>query len=204
MTAPAISVICPTVPGREESLERCLTAYRERSTGVDLEIIVIRDVTTCGEGWINGAELAEGDYLHFTADDLEPWESWWQHAVETCDQGQLPAPVVYLPDGNVQSAGGDMNEPNCLRSWIGHDREPVPFTPVPFLSREQWDRIGMIPVHYFSDVWVSERGRRLGIETVLRTYYRLTHHNEPSGRRGGQWQRDLAIYQHEITAEVPA
>ena len=102
--------------------------------------------------------------------------------MEAADRNLLSCPVVLLPTGTVQSAGGGLDQPGHLRSWVGDDWEPVDFTTVPFLTREQWDTIGMIPVQYHSDVWVSIRGRQLGIGTVLRTGSVFVHHNEPAGR----------------------
>jgi hypothetical protein len=109
----------------------------------------------------------------------------------------LACPVVLNPDGSVQSAGGDLSAPNCLRTGIATDWTPVPFTTVPFLNRDQWHRIGMIPLHYFTDVWVSERGRQLGYETVLRPAWTITHHNEMPGRGAGMDQGSRAHYDRQ-------
>jgi hypothetical protein len=197
VTKPLITVVVPTVPGRERSLERCRAAFLERSDGATLELLVIEGRPTCGIAWQDGADASSGDYIHFAADDHEPHEGWWRPAVEACKQDMLPCPVVYNPDGSVQSAGGDLNAPNCLRTSVGADWEPVPFTPVPFLNRDQWDEIGMVPLHYFTDVWVSERGRLLGFETVLRTGWELTHHNEPAGRGAGMDQGSRAHHDRQ-------
>lgn len=186
---PDISVVIPTVTGRELSYARCVHAYRTRSDGATLELLTIKNAPTCGHAWLQAAKHAEGEYLHFTADDLEPHDDWWLPLVEACDRGTLPCPIVLNPDGSVQSAGGDLNEPACLLTTIGPDWTRVPFTTVPFLSRAQYDRIGMIPVHYFSDVWVSARGHQLGIETVLRPESRFTHHNEQAKRGAGMSQQ---------------
>jgi hypothetical protein len=188
-------VIVPTIPGREESLDRCQTAYRERSQGAQLEIITVPKSPCCGVGWLEGASISEGDYIHLSADDLEPHEGWWQPAVATCDDGLIPAPTVYNPDGSVQSAGGDLTAPNCLLTDEAiEDLTPVPYTPVPFVTRDQWERIGMIPAHYMTDVWVSYRGRQLGIETVWRAGYAFMHHNEPVGRNHERISGDREIF----------
>jgi hypothetical protein len=204
MRKPHISVIVPTIEGRESSLERCLEAYHEQSFGARLDMIVIEDAPTCGVAWQEGAAEAAGDYLHFSADDLEPHLGWWEPAVEACDQKKIPCPVVFNPDATVQSAGGDLDAPNCLLTAIGEDWTAVPFTTVPFLTRNQWDRIGMIDLHYFTDVWVSYTGRRLGIPTVLRTGYTVTHHNEPAGRGAGMTQGERAHYDRDRFAELLA
>ncbi len=70
-----ISVVIPTVTGREDFFERCVYAY-EHNTANPIELIIYKDLPTCGRGWIKGAEDATGDYVHFTADDLEPALGW--------------------------------------------------------------------------------------------------------------------------------
>lgn len=204
MRKPFISVIVPTVEGRAQSLLRCLAAYNDRSVGARLEVLVVEGSPTCGLAWQEGAGCASGDYIHLTADDLEPHDGWWEPAVEACDLKKLPCPIVFNPDGNVQSAGGDLDAPSCLRTRIGEDWSPVPFTTVPFMSVRQWDAIGMIPLHYFTDVWVSERGAQLGIGTVLRTGYTLTHHNEPAGRGAGMSQGERSIHDAHAFMELIA
>jgi len=183
-----ITAIVPTVTGREESLDRCLTALRTRSKGAKVEILTALDAPCCGIAWQKLAKKATGDILHFTADDLEVHEGWWQPLVEACEKNLLPAPVVLNPNGTVQSAGGDLAASNCLLTTVRDDWAEVPFTPVPTLTRKQWDKIGTLPIHYFTDVWVSYRGRQLGIETVLRTGSVITHHNEAAGRGAGMSQ----------------
>lgn len=172
-----IDIIVPTVQGREESLERCLASFPA------LNHIVIKGKPTCGEAWIEGIRRSSADYLLLCADDIEAQDDGWiEPCVEAVDDGYLPAPIVYRPDGSVESAGGDMNAPACLIADIQPDWTPVDFTPMPFWSREQARKIRMIPSHYMTDVWVSHRGRQLGYETVLRHGYRLVHHHEMVGR----------------------
>ena len=55
-----ISVIVPTVVGREDHYARCVAAY-ERTAGDRIEIITIRDRPTCGLAWNEGAAQAKGD-----------------------------------------------------------------------------------------------------------------------------------------------
>lgn len=179
---PSILVVVPTVLGREASLQRCLDAYQSRSAGAELTIRVAEGAGSCGEGWLAGAEDAPCQFVHLSADDLEPHEGWWQPLVEACDRGELPCPVVLMPDGTVQSAGGDFAQENHLRSWIAEDWTTVPWPTVPFMSLTQWHQVWMLPIQYCSDAWVGVRGAQLGYRTVLRTGSRFTHHNETAGR----------------------
>ena len=131
-----------------------------------------------------GAEDFQGDYLHFGADDLEPHAGWWQPLVEACDAGMCPCPVVLEPDGRVQSMGGTWGWE--LRAE-GEDWEPVDWTTVPFMSREQWEVVSPMPaeLHYCTDAWVSARLAVTGTLTVLRREARFTHHNALAGRGAG-------------------
>jgi hypothetical protein len=199
-----ISVIVPTVTGRAESLARCLDAYR-KFTPTPHELIVVKDRPTCGLAWQEGLERATGDYLHLTADDLEPhrWWSWW--AIRTVKAGWLPCPVVKEPDGRTQSTHGISCSQGISAAPV-EPLSPVGFTTVPFCSREQWDQIGpMIDLHYCTDAWVSHRGRLAGIETVAEPGYRFTHHNEPAGRGAGMGDQHVrTIHDRDRFEELAA
>jgi hypothetical protein len=47
------------------------------------------------------------------------------------------------------------------------------------------EMIGMLPIHYSSDVWVSYRGRQLGWESVLRHGYDVRHWRHAALRGAG-------------------
>ena len=188
---PEIDLIVPTIPGREESLNRCLESFPEANH------IVVHGYPSCGEAWAAGIRNSEADYLMLCADDIEAIDNAWiEPCVEAADEGLLPAPMVFRPDGSIESAGGDMAASGCLLTDVRPNRAVVDFTPMPFLSRAQIERIGMIPSHMMCDVWVSHRGRQLGYETVLLHDYRLTHHHEMTGRKDGTGPSDQQIYDH--------
>jgi hypothetical protein len=190
----SIDVIVPTIEGREASLERCLASFP------DLNHIVVRDKASCGEAWIEGIKQSSADYMLLCADDIEAQDDCWiEPCVEAVDDGYLPAPVVYRPNGTVESAGGDMNSPACLITEIQADWTPVDFTPMPFWSREQARKIRMIPSHMMCDVWASHRGRQLGYETVLRHDFRLVHHHEMIGRKSYTDADDQRIYDEAMS-----
>lgn len=203
-----IGVVIPTIPGRESSLDRCIESYREHTRSAELIFAVRERSSTCGEGWMAGAIRLERyggvHYLHLTCDDIEAIDSsWWRAAIQTCDQGKLPAPIIRTPSGGIESAGGKLGAPNNLITDIGPDWSDVDFTTLPFLSWSQWKRIGMIKAHYATDVWVSYRGRQLGIPTVLRHSYTFKHHQERAGRGAGMSQgardaHDRALMHREL------
>jgi hypothetical protein len=165
-----ISIVIPTIRGREDSFRRCVDAYR--ATTEDCQIIPIRNEKACGIAWGWGAQAAQGDYLHFTADDLVPHEGWADAAIECVERGNLPAATVLNPvvplDCPVYLEPKYRNVPNVL---------------VPFFSREQWE-LGrwIVPIHYGSDDWVTYLARRRGIEVELLPDYLFTHSADPEGR----------------------
>jgi len=196
---PDIAVVIPTIDGREEDLGRCIKAY-EKTVPKGLRMYVEHGHPSCGEAWIAGAEKAVRDgftYLHLTADDLEPHDGWLDVATDTVDRGYIPAPLVFHPTGDLESAG--LMNFGCYRG-PHDDWMYVEGTTVPFLTATQWDKIGMIPVHYCTDLWVSEQGRRNGWQTVVRTEMRFTHHTAQAGRNYGRVPDDTREYMRLIGA----
>lgn len=180
-----IDVVIPTVTGREESLERLLGSYEQNTAPGALNFIIVTDEETCGTAWRKGMELSTAPYIHLSCDDLEVTSPTWAGvACETVDAGRLPCPVIRRPGGALESCGGDMAAPHCLIDHEQPDNTPCDFTVVPFLSREQANRIGMHDGHYQTDTYVSHKGRQLGYETVVRLGYEFTHHRSDVKRRG--------------------
>lgn len=175
-----LSIICPTVAGREASLERCRRSYAHH-THVPYEFIVITNEPTCGAAWIQGAALASGRYLHFTADDLEVTSSsWLTTAAIALKLGYYPAPVIRFPDDHPERAGLiDYGGPKF--SEASHpDWTYYPISVIPTMYKHQYDEWGMhSDLHYFSDNWFSFVARELGVETVVRTGYEFVHHYAP-------------------------
>lgn len=190
-----VAIVVPTINGREEHVKRCVKAYQR--TAPDARLIFEYNRPSCGAAWIAGASRAgDFDYLHFTADDLEPHDHWLDVAVETVDAGYIPAPLVFHPDGSLESAGllgfGCYNGPH-------DDWQFMEGTTVPFLTREMWKAIGMIDVHYCSDLLMSTVGRRHGWETVIRTGMRFTHYTAQEGRDYRRAGPDTQRYLRAVT-----
>lgn len=186
-----IDLIVPTIKGREESVERCVASFVAVSDEVNP--IVVKDSPTCGEGWITGLRESTADHVALVADDLElVSDTWPECCVEVTERGAIPCPRVFRADGIVESQGGDMNALGHILARHRKNGSPCDFTTVPFLTREQSLRIGMIPTQYCCDVWVSYRGRQLGYETELCHGFDLIHYQEQAGRGAGmeQGERD--------------
>lgn len=187
-----LAIVVPTIEGREQDLRRCLDAYRE--TAPKAKVYVEFGHPSCGAAWIAGAEKAERDgfdYLHFTADDLEPHPGWLDIAVDTVNRGYIPAPLVFHPNGELESAGlkGLGVYVGPYDDWMYQDG-----TTVPFITAAMWDRIGMIDVHYCTDLYVSHRGRMFGWQTVIRTGMCFTHYTAQPGRNYGRVSDDTNVF----------
>ena len=173
-----LSIIVPTITGREDSLQRTLEAYQATTT-VPHQIIIVPNETTWPAACNVGARIATGEVLHFTADDLEPVPGWHDEALAWLDQrDELVAGLIHnhTADGPIDNAGdGDH------AAIIGG------FTRVPLMTRSQHQRIGEWPEYqYVADVWVSDRGRSIGIPTRMCHTYRFIHHWSQIGRTDDQ------------------
>lgn len=168
-----LSIVIPTITGREASYERCVWAY-EDTVPLGSEIITVKDEANWPSACNEGFRRAQGDRLHFTADDLEPLPDWWKEALPWLDEhDELPAPKVlnHSPDGVWDNA------------IDGPDGAVPHFTRIPLMTRSQYERIGPWPeIDYGADVWLSEKGRMLGIETRMFHSYAFVHHWEQVGR----------------------
>ena len=181
-----VSVVIPTIVGREESLARVLDSFAWAT-----ERIVIHDMPTCGAAWVEGAREARGGgYICFAADDLEARPSFIRPMAEAVREGKHPAARVELENGALQSCGG--------RGWdvCGLDCEDwreVDWSPTPFIKADWWEILephadALSNLHYASDVLVSELLKREGIGSVHRREALMVHGNHPVGRGAGASQ----------------
>lgn len=170
---PLISIVIPTIDGRERWLEKCLLSY-QMNRPESSEILIVRNRRTCGIAWNIGLDHAEAPYIHLTADDIEAHPGWWEAAIKVVRRDQLPAPRILNPDGSLQSCG-DANEME--------NGEECEIARIPFASREQFDAIGqMFTRQYYGDNWFSHRGRQLGWPSIICREYLFTHHLAGEGR----------------------
>lgn len=197
MSRPVVAVVIPTIAGREDHLERCLAAYdAERGPDLRVRAIVVRDAPTCGVAWQSACEsiaaspLPHPDFLHLTADDLEPAPGALLAAIEACTNGNLPAPHVLTADGLTQSAGGAGDGVLWEQSHAGRVSN---WCAIPFLPWPAWRMVGpMIPLHYYTDDWFSYRCRMLGYKFRFTPDYRFTHYDAMVGRGAGMTQHERA------------
>ena len=186
-----ISVIMPTITGREESRERMAQAYRDRSDGYLIEVISPKDYPNWPASCNVGQKRAHGSIFAFGSDDLEPLAGWADAMVECLERGELPAPQVW----NWHLKG--------LPADLAVDGPPgsIPaFTRVVALTRDMAKAIGPWPeIDYYADNWVSDKARTLGWETRVTAGYNFIHHWHQHGRLdAGNWKsRSLPRYNAE-------
>ena len=196
MSLPVISVIIPTVAGREEYLERCVAAYTAHAQGAYvLDLIIEHDHPSCGVGWQAGLDRARGEYIHLSDDDIEPRPGWHAPAIEAVECGFLPAPQVCDPNGHPQSRPQE--------GVLGRDWTPVDMAALPFASRVQMEKITpLLCCHYFTDDFISWRGARAGWQTVLRSGYAFVHWWAQVKRGAGMTQEERMVHDRGLFSEA--
>ena len=202
---PRLLVVIPTVTGREHHLRRCERAYRAVTPpDVQLDIATWLDKPTCGEVWNTGARFAatlRADYVHMTADDLEPLPGSIEAAIEIVDKGATPSALIWTArDG----------QPDTLEShgtWAMHFLSPteVDMSRIPFCRPEQW--IPIPPIHYWSDNAFSVACRVQSIPMIADQRYAFRHHWASEGRiamNSEQWYREQATYEQWANQQLAA
>lgn len=191
-----ITVIIPTVTGREDHFNRCLDAYLTRSSQV-LEVITVRDRPTVGMAWQAGAAEARGDYVHLTCDDLEPLAGWDEAAMAVCEAGAIPSP-------NVTNAHTGALESRPVWNTEFADGIDAGVCTVPFMSRPQWEKIQpLCQIHYYSDDFISFRARSNGWPSLVCNKYAFRHHWAQVKRGAGMTEGErMATDQHVYVQAV--
>lgn len=204
-----VSVIIPTVDGREDDLGRCLAGLANQP--FDQEIIILRNRATCGEAWAEAVAGCHGNYIWFCADDIVAEAGFLAAMIEACDKGFCPTSCVYEGDMLLQSAG--IEGMDCYRPEVLTDWMEVSHTTTPFMNREQWayytpdDWAMLAELHYCSDMLHSFLMAEHGVQTVVRTPAKLMHYNALPGRGAGTGQHertaiDRAAYERYTAARV--
>lgn len=185
-----ISVLMPTITGREEMRQRMVDAYHERTPGFRLEIISPLNFPNWPSGCNEARKTATGDYFVYTADDLEPLAGWADAMVASLDRGEVPAPQVW----NWRQEG-----PPVDQAQDGPPGAITAFSRIPALTRAMAEAIGPWPedLDYYADNWCSDAARLRGWESRVVAGFDWIHHWNQVGRLdGGDWVgRNLPKYQ---------
>ena len=189
-----LMIVCPTVTGREEHLNRWRLAY-ERAVEVakiEARFAIYENLSTCARAWNLGAwEAMDRGYslLHLSADDLEPSPGALKAAIESVERGEAPSALIFGPDGNVESHG-------YTWGYATPDGTPTAMTRIPTVRTEWWHPIP--DIHYWSDNAVSSVLTARGIPIVNLNAYAFRHHWAQEGRLSGsddRAQREKAEWQ---------
>ncbi len=180
--SPRIAVVLPTIAGREELLALTEAAYAA-SYGVEVRLLVVKGCATIGEGWEAGRRAAlepdsyaDGwfpEYVHLSADDVEPAPAAMASAVACALAGVYPSPRILNPDGTLHSCGtlgAGMLMPE-VEEGAPAGASPFPFWPVAFLAGVP----SIPPIHYYADDWLGVWARRMGLEVQVSRAMELRH-----------------------------
>lgn len=179
-----LSVILPTIAGREGRYDATRAAYARTLAGVDHEIITVRNCATAGEAWNLGAQAAKGSTLHFAVDDAEPHPGWYDAALDALHNEPewfLPSPRLVFPDGWLEGCGtlgAGMFLPECETGT------PCRSAGIPTIPRSVWERVGeFLPIHYYTDDDWFHRAACLGYRCAVHRGYAFTHHHHKDAAR---------------------
>jgi hypothetical protein len=154
-----LSIVMPTIAGREDELARTIAAY-ERLTPATIEWIVEHDHPTCAHAWNAGVAKATGSVVHCGNDDLEPEsEYWFPSALRVL--GGAGVPLGWVREDAIGTFGRD-------------------FTRVPMCRREWW--VPLPNIHYYSDNAFGDRMAATGHLPVVAEGFDFYHRRSMVGR----------------------
>ena len=200
MSVPTVSVVVPTIAGREDLLDRTVEGFRATAHG-EAELIVVRGRPNIGSAWNDGAGRASGAYLMLAADDVVMSPGWLDAAINAAEDGVWPSPRILNRDGSLHSCG-TMGAGLLLGD--APDGAVCGTSPFPFIVRSDWERVGpCLPVHYYGDDYLAWRARSVGFEVRVCRGYELTHLEGTVGRRPmiARAQADCRAYLDAVAHE---
>lgn len=181
---PLLSLIVPTIPGREYLLEQTIDGLRKAVAAdfpdEDVQVIVPENYATIGEAWNAGMEDAEGEYAWLGADDAVVAPGALEAARAAAEQGFWPSPRITNPDGTLHSCG-TLGQGALLGECATGTRCHA--SPFPFFAVKHWDAIGpCLPIHYYADDYLGWRAESALIEPVVVREYEIRHLEGKVGR----------------------
>ena len=139
-----IDIVVPTIPGREDSLERLIESFDKHTPDHDITWYIVKDSETCGMGWREGLERSDAPYVLLACDDQECISIGLGLGVHRGGRARAscPARACGCPNGRLESNGGDMDAFLHIIGRPQKDWTPVDYTTVPFMSRSRPTRSG--------------------------------------------------------------
>ena len=181
---PLLTLIVPTIDGREPLLERTMeslaTAVRADFESAEVQVVIPENYPTIGEAWNAGMEDAEGEYVWLGADDVIVPPASFAAAREWADKQRWPSPRIVNMDGTLHSCG-TLGQGALMEECETGTRCYA--SPFPFFARSYWKLIGpCLPIHYYADDYLSWRASSIGISSLVSREYVLTHLEGVAGR----------------------
>jgi hypothetical protein len=175
-----LSIILPTITGREDSYRECRAAY-SATLDVEYEVVTPLDYMTVGEAWNAGALQASGDTFLFAIDDAVPQPGWYDAGMLCVKRGVLPSPTLWFADGSLEGAG-TMGFGGFLP--LAADGVECRSAGLVFVDAKAWRRTGpFLPIHYYSDDEWSWRWRKQGWLVQVCHGFAFAHGHNPVGRQ---------------------
>lgn len=203
---PLLSLVVPTIAGREELLSQTREALREViredfGSGADVELITPEDYPCIGEAWNAGAAQAVGRYLWLGADDVILATGSLSAAIEAVDRGIYPSPRILTADGAIHSCG-TMGQ-GALMGECATDTACVS-SPFPMIERDMWARIGpCIPTHYYADDYLAWSATNNGLVVRVIREYEMTHLDGTVGIRAMHYRArdDMELWINSVSTD---
>jgi GT2 family glycosyltransferase len=170
-----LSVLIPTIPGREAELAQVKSAYSYQLGG-QCEILTTT-LYSWGEGCNRLVPLAKGRYLLFATDDTVPHEGWFEAGRAIVDEGLTPASRYLHPPAIVDgvSRPPSTGEPLHERDLLPHGAA-VEWTRSWLITPERYAEVGpMIDTTWWADIDYSERMEAAGYPIVACDGFSWTH-----------------------------
>lgn len=205
-----LTLLIPTIQGREKSLERTLLSYANQTGRVFTQRIV-KGFPSIGAAWAEHLPKIQTDLAHLGTDDVTA-ESRWANEIrfEWEEHRGLAVPLMLrMPDATLESHGGwgAMHTHRTEVPWCG-----VPVIPACCYSEcaTALERTGL-PQNY-SDNVLCDVLRSHGHMLVARPRYRLGHwwaagglgstRDETDRRAWLEWRDGLGMPPHEAPLSV--
>ena len=181
---PLLSLIVPTIDGREYLLEQTIGRLAEVTKADfpddDVELIVVENHPTIGEAWNAGMEDAIGRYVWLGADDALMAPEALAYGADAAGARAWPSPRITNPDGTLHSCGtlgGGMLMDECETGTRCYA------SPFPLFLRSEWTNIGpCLPIHYYADDYLGWRATSAGFPVMVIRGYEIQHLEGKVGR----------------------
>jgi len=157
-----LSVLIPTVGGREDMLHQVKTACEQTVPGC--EVLVVYGFSW-GEGLNQLATVAKGDYWSCCCDDTVPLPGWFDAGRARLDAGMEPASRYFNADGTPLHAIDD-----------APDGLPIGWCRSFLITPQMYDAVGpFIDATWYADWDYSERLVAAGWPIVATDGFAFTH-----------------------------